>query len=170
MEQILDFGPVQFVEATDCLIRRLVDVDLPLVVLQIVVVDDDEDWTNAQLHCRSSLRVRESLVQRVPALILLVDRAENGEIFNLQRPLLHLDLISQALGQAAPDHVEEAKGFPLGRLKRSAFFRSSLFPGSCIVFADFRHGWVFDELKVQLGEAGVEVARIVHTLFEEGEL
>ena len=94
-------------------------------------------------------------------MICLTDWPKDSEIFNLERLLLHLHHIAQALGQATPDHVEEAKGLALQDFE--GFVRLHLHA------LTVRGSWILDEGQVELGEVPVEVARIVHALLEESE-
>ena len=129
--------------------------------MQVVVVHHDKHGANAQLHGLGSLSVGKALVQRISALICLTDWPKDSEIFNLKRLLLHLHHIAQALGQATPDHVEEAKGLALQDFE--GFVRLHLHA------LTVGGSWILDEGQVELGEVPVEVARIVHALLEESE-
>ena len=113
LEQVIDLGLVQLVETTNSFLACLVEGHLPIHLVQILVVNDYENWANAKFHRSDALRVGETLVERVPALIRLKDWAEDGEILYLNGLLLLLDHVPDALSDATPDHVEEAESLAL---------------------------------------------------------
>ena len=113
-EQIIDLCPVQFVEASDGLVAGLIKSDLPLHLIEIVIIHDNEDRAHAKLHGSSvTLIVSKAFVERVPALICLSDGAKNREVGDLDGFLLLLDHIAKALCDTTPDHVEKSDGLPL---------------------------------------------------------
>ena len=160
LEQIVDLGLVQLVEATNGLLTALIESHLPVHLVQEVVIDDHEDWAYAQCLSLAGLCGPMALVKRVPALVRLRDRAKDGEVGYLDRLFLVLDDIAHALREATPDHVEEAESPALGGFERVISGCVSL---SCIGWS----GRVPDEGKVQLGEVAIEDARAFDAPLEE---
>ena len=108
----------------------------------------------------AGLRAPISLVEGVPALVRLCNRAKDGEVGYLDRLFLVLDNIAHTLREATPDHVEEAESPALGGFERVISGCVSL---SCIGWS----GRVPDESKVQLGEVAIEDARSLDAPLEE---
>ena len=107
LEQVIDLSLVMSVETSNGFLTGLVEGNLPVHLIQILVVDDHKDWANAKFHRCDPLRVGITFVERVSTLVRLKDWSKNSEVLNLNGLLLLLHHVPDALGEAAPDHVEE---------------------------------------------------------------
>lgn len=76
------------VEATDCFLTRLVKGDLPIHLIQKVIVNNDEDGTHAKLERSSALIVCITFVKGITALVCLRNWAKDAKVVDLKGLLL----------------------------------------------------------------------------------
>ena len=68
------------IETTNSLLAGLIKCNLPIHVVQEVIINHDKDGAYAKFLSGDSLSVRKALVQRIPALESLKDWTKDGKV------------------------------------------------------------------------------------------
>jgi len=140
-EQIIDFGTIKLIEATNSFFACLIECHFPVHLIQVVIVDDNEARADSKLLCSDALIICKAFVEGISPLICLRDWPKDGKVFNLKGFTLALNLVAQAFCNATPDHVEQTKGFSLGHIK--CVSRAGVF--GYVVVTRLNSCWVFDK-------------------------
>ena len=92
-EQVIDFGPLELIEATNGFLRRLIDSNLPVHTRQEVIVDNHKNWMESKPIGRISL-LRAFIIRIAITLTFVKYWAKYCEVFDLDSFLLWLYYVS----------------------------------------------------------------------------
>ena len=92
-EQVIDFGPLELIEATNGFLRRLIDSNLPVHTRQEVIVDNHKNWMESKPISRISL-LRAFIIRIAITLTFVKYWAKYCEVFDLDSFLLWLYYVS----------------------------------------------------------------------------
>ena len=92
-EQVIHFGTLEFIEATNGFLRRLIDSNLPVHTRQEVIVDNHKNWMESKPIGRISL-LRAFIIRIAITLTFVKYWAKYCEVFDLDSFLLWLYYVS----------------------------------------------------------------------------